>query len=168
MQDEELAVIDRPAGVGRTLLASAIGLIYFSPVIWMVLAAFKTRADALATPPKLFFTPTLEHFWASFHRMSADGTRVMDTGLVKNFGNSIAISLVSVSLALALGALAAGDQRTVAPRGRVHCRREHAKWLRADELSEIRMGRYPAGHFPLLRYAEAAQMPFHDPPHRQI
>jgi ABC-type glycerol-3-phosphate transport system permease component len=48
MQDEELAAIDKPAGAGRTLLASAIGLVYFSPVIWMVLAAFKTRADALA------------------------------------------------------------------------------------------------------------------------
>jgi multiple sugar transport system permease protein len=107
IQDEELAAIDKPAGAGRTLLASAIGLVYFSPVIWMVLAAFKTRADALATPPKLFFTPTLEHFWASFHRISADGTRVMDTGLVKNFANSLVISLVSVSLALALGALAA-------------------------------------------------------------
>src|ERR1700674_1338981 len=70
---------------------------------------------------------------------------------------------------LALGALAAGDQRTVAPPGRVHCRRgQDAKWLRADELSEIRMGRYPAGHFPLLRYAEATQMPFRDPPHRQM
>ena len=77
MQDEDRPVIGRPAGLGRTLDRRAVGLVYFSPVIWMILAAFKTRADALATPPKLFFTPTLEHFWASFHRVSADGTRVM-------------------------------------------------------------------------------------------
>ena len=107
MQDEEPAVIGKPAGLGRTLIAAAVGLVYFSPVIWMILAAFKTRPDALATPPKLIFTPTLEHFWASFHRISADGARVTDTGLVRNFVNSIAISLVSVSLALVLVALAA-------------------------------------------------------------
>src|SRR5271166_1590586 len=107
MQDEETAVMGRPAGLGRTLIAVAVGLVYFSPVIWMILASFKTRPDALATPPKLIFTPTLEHFWASFHRVSADGARVMDTGLVRNFANSIAISLISVGLALALGTLAA-------------------------------------------------------------
>ena len=82
-------------------------MIYFFPVVWMILAAFKTRQDALATPPKLFFTPTLEHFWASFHRLSADGSQVFDTGLERNFANSIFISLVSVSLALMLGTIAA-------------------------------------------------------------
>ena len=66
-------------------VATLIGLVYFSPVIWMILAAFKTRPDALATPPKLFFTPTLEHFWASFHRLSADGAQIFDTGLDRNF-----------------------------------------------------------------------------------
>ena len=99
--------LQRTAGFGRTWLAAAIGLVYFFPVIWMILAAFKTRADALATPPKLFFAPTLEHFWASFHRVSSDGARVTDTGLVGNFVNSLLISSISVSLALGLGALAA-------------------------------------------------------------
>jgi multiple sugar transport system permease protein len=55
----------------------------------------------------LFFTPTLEHFWASFHRLSADGSQIFDTGLDRNFFNSLFISLVSVGLALALGGLAA-------------------------------------------------------------
>jgi multiple sugar transport system permease protein len=107
MQDQELAPVHNQAGLGRTLVAALVGLVYFFPVIWMILAAFKTRADALATPPKLFFTPTLEHFWASFHRVSADGARVMRTGLEGNFANSLVISSVSVALALALGALAA-------------------------------------------------------------
>jgi multiple sugar transport system permease protein len=107
MQDEELFSKGSPASGGRTFIATLVGLVYFFPVIWMILSAFKTRADALATPPKLFFTPTFEHFWASFHRLSADGTRVFDTGLQWNFVNSLFISLVSVSLALALGASAA-------------------------------------------------------------
>jgi multiple sugar transport system permease protein len=107
MQDQELAPVHNQAGLGRTLVAALVGLVYFFPVIWMILAAFKTRADALATPPKLFFTPTLEHFWASFHRVSTDGSQVFDTGLDRTFANSLFISLVSVALALALGALAA-------------------------------------------------------------
>jgi multiple sugar transport system permease protein len=107
MRDEESTPVRNQAGLGRTLVAALVGLVYFFPVIWMILAAFKTRADALATPPKLFFTPTLEHFWASFHRVSTDGSQVFDTGLARNFANSIFISLLSVALALALGALAA-------------------------------------------------------------
>lgn len=107
MEDEEVESTRDRAGLGRTIAAAAVGLVYFFPVIWMILAAFKTRADALATPPKLFFTPTFEHFWASFHRLSADGARVIDTGLERNFANSLFVSLVSVGLALALGALAA-------------------------------------------------------------
>jgi multiple sugar transport system permease protein len=107
MPDETTVSTEGPAGFGRTILAALVGLVYFFPVIWMILAAFKTRADALATPPKLFFTPTLEHFWASFHRLSADGSQIFDTGLGRNFANSLFISLTSVSLALMLGAIAA-------------------------------------------------------------
>ena len=107
MAHEQSTLTRDAAGPGRTIVAALIGIVYFFPVIWMILAAFKTRADALATPPKLFFTPTLEHFWAAFYRLSADGTRVSDTGLGRNFANSLFISLVSVCLALALGALAA-------------------------------------------------------------
>jgi multiple sugar transport system permease protein len=107
MPDETTVSTEGPAGFGRTILAALVGLVYFFPVIWMILAAFKTRADALATPPKLFFTPTLEHFWASFHRVSADGSQIFDTGLGRNFANSLFISLTSVSLALMLGAIAA-------------------------------------------------------------
>ena len=107
MRNEDLQSIRGSAGLGRTIAAAVVGLVYFFPVIWMILAAFKTRADALATPPKLFFTPTFEHFWASFHRLTADGSRIIDTGLERNFANSLFISLVSVGLALGLGALAA-------------------------------------------------------------
>jgi multiple sugar transport system permease protein len=107
MADDRTAALERPAGLARALSATLVGVFYFFPVVWMILAAFKTRQDALATPPKLFFTPTLEHFWASFHRLSADGSQVFDTGLERNFANSLFISLISVSLALTLGTLAA-------------------------------------------------------------
>ena len=51
MEEPQLDPLRNPAGLGRTLVAASVGLVYFFPVIWMILAAFKTRADALATPP---------------------------------------------------------------------------------------------------------------------
>ena len=52
----------REAGWGWTVFAGSVGFIYFFPVLWIILTAFKTRADALATPPKFIFTPTLDNF----------------------------------------------------------------------------------------------------------
>jgi multiple sugar transport system permease protein len=98
---------ERRADFARAAIATAIGLIYFFPVIWMLMAAFKTRQDEMATPPKLIFTPTLEHFWASFHRLSADGSQVFNTGLDRDFMNSLVICFTSVALALIIGCLAA-------------------------------------------------------------
>lgn len=110
--------IGRPAGWWRTTWMTIIGLIYFLPVIWMILAAFKTREDALAVPPKLIFKPTIEHYWAIFHRVSADGTQVFSTGAEWNFFNSIFISGVSVLVALVLGGLAAYGFARLRIRGR--------------------------------------------------
>jgi len=102
--------LNRPArgsGWRRTIGASLVGLIYFFPVVWMILAAFKSRPDALATPPKLIFTPTLEHYWSLFHRVTADGKQIFPTGFERYVLNSIGIATTSVLLAIALGGIAA-------------------------------------------------------------
>ena len=41
------------AGWGYTAITGVVGLIYFFPVLWIILTAFKTRTDALAVPPKI-------------------------------------------------------------------------------------------------------------------
>ena len=46
------------AGWGRTLVAAVVSLIYFFPVLWIILTAFKTLNDALAVPAQFIFTPT--------------------------------------------------------------------------------------------------------------
>ena len=74
----------------------AAGLIFF-PIFWMLLAGFKTEVEAVATPPRMFFLPTLENYVAVQQR--AD--------YFKFAGNSVVISLGSTLLALALGAPAA-------------------------------------------------------------
>jgi len=95
------------AGWGYTAVTAIISFIYFSPVFWIILTAFKTRKDALAVPPKLFFTPTLDNFVSVFYRASitTDTSQATDMGLY--FFNSVFIAFTSVGLAIILGTLAA-------------------------------------------------------------
>ncbi|MCG8360144.1 MAG: hypothetical protein MI920_31650, partial [Kiloniellales bacterium] len=95
------------AGWGWSLFAGAISLIYFFPVLWIILTAFKTRPDALATPAKFFFAPTLDNFTRVFARASVTGEQAFDTGFGLFFFNSIFIAGTSVILALIIGTLAA-------------------------------------------------------------
>jgi len=95
------------AGWGRTLLAAVVSLIYFFPVFWIMLTAFKTYNDALAVPAKFIFSPTLENFVGVFNRAYSAGGQSQDTGFTLYFFNSLFIAGVSVLLALAIGTLAA-------------------------------------------------------------
>jgi multiple sugar transport system permease protein len=95
------------AGWGWTAFAGVISFIYFFPVLWIVLTAFKTHNDALAIPPKWLFTPTLENFAAVFSRAYSAGAQAVDTGFDLFFFNSIFIAGSSVALALLIGTLAA-------------------------------------------------------------
>ena len=95
------------AGWGWTAIAGAISLIYFFPVLWIIMTAFKTHNDVLAIPPKWFFTPTLENFISVFSRAYIKGAAAVSTGFDLYFFNSIFIAGTSVLLALILGTLAA-------------------------------------------------------------
>ena len=97
----------RQAGWGWTALASVVGLIYFAPVLWIILTAFKTRQDALAVPPKLFFQPTLDNFVKIFFRAATQGNEMLATGFAMYFFNSVFIAGASVLIALVVGTLAA-------------------------------------------------------------
>jgi multiple sugar transport system permease protein len=46
----------------RITLAIILALVGLIPVFWMATTAFKSRADAIAVPPKVIFEPTLEGF----------------------------------------------------------------------------------------------------------
>jgi sorbitol/mannitol transport system permease protein len=46
----------------RTIAAWLVALLLMFPLIWLALTAFKTELQAIAVPPQLFFTPTLENF----------------------------------------------------------------------------------------------------------
>jgi multiple sugar transport system permease protein len=95
------------AGWGWTLFAGIVSLVYFFPVLWIILTAFKTLNDALAVPPKWLFTPTLENFVEVFFRSYTAGAEATGTGFARFFFNSVFISGSSVVIALILGTLAA-------------------------------------------------------------
>lgn len=66
-----------------------IAIIFFIPIFWIVLAAFKTPDDILAIPPKLFFTPTLDNIVSTLGKQNT----------IPYFLNSIILSLGSVAIA---------------------------------------------------------------------
>lgn len=45
-----------------TVLTYLLLFLFLFPLVWMVLAGFKTETQAFATPPIFFFTPTFENF----------------------------------------------------------------------------------------------------------
>lgn len=94
------------AGWGWTLLTGVISLVYFFPVLWIILTAFKTRQDALATPPSFFFSPTLENFVQVFYRVMVRGQEAVSTGFHLFFFNSVFIAGSSVVIALIVGTMA--------------------------------------------------------------
>ncbi len=46
----------------RAVIIIIIALIMLIPTVWMAMTAFKSRPDAVAVPPKVFFEPSLEGF----------------------------------------------------------------------------------------------------------
>jgi multiple sugar transport system permease protein len=95
------------AGWGRTLFAGIVSLVYFFPVLWIIMTAFKTHNEALAVPPSFLFTPTIENFYGVFSRPFSAGTEAQTTNFDLYFFNSIFIAGTSVFLALVIGTLAA-------------------------------------------------------------
>jgi sorbitol/mannitol transport system permease protein len=81
----------------RTIAAWSITLLVVFPLIWLVLTAFKTEQQAIAIPPQIFFTPTLD----SFHEVDERSDYF-------HFAmNSVITSVVSTLLGLAIAAPAA-------------------------------------------------------------
>jgi len=95
------------SGWGRTLGAAVVSGIYFFPVFYIILTAFKSRQDALAWPIKLIFSPTLDNFISVFYRTAVGTTDAAATGFGLYFFNSVFIGGTSVLMALIIGTSAA-------------------------------------------------------------
>lgn len=74
-----------------TILAWAIGLMMFFPILWTILTSFKTEAEAIASPPSFIaFEWTLENYFEVQAR----------SNYFRHFANSVVISFGSTILGL--------------------------------------------------------------------
>ena len=81
-----------------TVIAWAVGLDIFFPILWTILTSFKSEADAIASPPKfLFFDWTTENYAAVQDR----------SNYFRHFWNSVVISFGSTFAALLIAIPAA-------------------------------------------------------------
>jgi len=83
-------------GISLTVLTWVLAIGFFFPVLWMVLTAFKSEADAYTDPPRLVFSPTLEQFRSVF-----------SSGIGPYLANSLGATVLSTLLVLLLGTPAA-------------------------------------------------------------
>jgi multiple sugar transport system permease protein len=74
-----------------------VSIVFFLPIVWIVLAAFKTKDDLLAVPVKWAFHPTLGNFAALLARHD----------FFSSLANSFLISASAVVVAIAVAFLAA-------------------------------------------------------------
>ena len=68
-----------------------VGIVFFFPVLWMVLTSFKTESEAYTNTPHLFFSPTLSEYKAVF-----------SSGIWPYVANSAFATIVSTILVLLL------------------------------------------------------------------
>ena len=93
------AVNFSPKGSLLTLFTWILVLLFFFPVFWMFLNAFKSENDAASTTPLLFFTPDLSNFGIVQQRGMAE---YLVNSLLAAGGATIVIILLAIPAAYAL------------------------------------------------------------------
>ena len=94
----------------RGITALVISLIFFAPIYWMILTAFKSGNEAFTATPSLFAMPSLENFRLVFSQN--DFGRALSTSLF--------VTTISTLLCLAVGASIAYPLARVRMRGQKH------------------------------------------------
>ncbi|GAB3746586.1 carbohydrate ABC transporter permease [Microlunatus parietis] len=87
----------RLLGIGRGVALAVIVIGFAVPLIWMVLAAFKSSLDITDPTKTLIFTPTLDNFRTVFGQQN----------FLPFIGNSLVVGALSTLLSLLLGVPAA-------------------------------------------------------------
>lgn len=75
------------------LVLIVVCLVNFVPYLWVVMTGFMDGASASSATPAWFFTPSLE----AFHYL------IVEKGIMKNFFNSVIVSLASTFFSVTIG-----------------------------------------------------------------
>lgn len=98
------------SGAGRLLrgVALAVVLVFFLfPILWILLMSFQTNETILRIPPSIVFDPTLQNYTALISGKLTTSSGTLDLPFMRNLGNSVLLSSMSVIVALLLGVPAA-------------------------------------------------------------
>jgi sorbitol/mannitol transport system permease protein len=82
-----------------SLVGWLVALLFFFPVLWMVLEALKTEPQASSIPPTILFTPTLDEFQAV---LSRDFPPYFINSAVATIGSTLLVLLLGLPAAYAL------------------------------------------------------------------
>lgn len=75
-------------------------ILFFFPIFWMVLTSFKTEGQAIAVPPELFFSPTLENYLEIQERTNY--TKFAINSLITSFGGTLLALMIAIPSAYAM------------------------------------------------------------------
>jgi multiple sugar transport system permease protein len=91
----------------RGIALLVVGLFFLFPIFWVFLMSFQTNEQILRIPPSLFFEPTLGNYVALISGKLESAAGTLEIPFMRNLGNSVLLSAVSVALSLVLGVPAA-------------------------------------------------------------
>ena len=128
---------ERVRYVSVRVLLALILLWTVVPLLWMVMSSFKPAGELTANPPKLSFTPTLEHYDKLFNGGNAIGGYI---------GHSIVAAGVSTIIAVALGSMAGYALARMEFRGKEHV----SFWIISTRMAPIAAAIIPL--FVIFRY----------------
>ena len=84
--------------MGWAVLAWAVALVFFTPVLWMAITAFKPESAAETWPPQFIFKPTLAEFRLAITGMGPFLTH----SIIATVGSTVLVLLLAVPAAYAL------------------------------------------------------------------
>jgi sorbitol/mannitol transport system permease protein len=87
----------KPGDILLTLLTYLAVFAMFFPILWTLVAALKTEANAVSLPPTIAFVPTIDNFVNAFS----------NAGYLSFFAHSLVITIGSTAVAFVLGVPAA-------------------------------------------------------------
>jgi len=88
-----MKILKRVLGV---VLALFVAAMFLFPLLWVVLASFKTKLELLAVPPVFIFQPTLQNYINAFN-----------SDFPMQVRNSLIIAISSTVISIILGSLTA-------------------------------------------------------------
>ena len=83
-----------------TTAAWVVGLLYFFPILWMILTSLKTELQAIAIPPLVVFEPTFENFLLIEER--TDYFKYAINSVVTSFGGTLLSMIIAIPGAYAM------------------------------------------------------------------